>query len=187
MGDDAVQEVVGTFFDVDHLKAAVADLVDAGFDDAQIGLLASEHAVERSLGDFYARASHADHTPDSPSVAFVTKNHEDDTFHGLLGGLFFCGASTVAGAAVVSAAVIGGGVLLALSGVAAVGVAGAAAGLAIHKTDSDRLKEQVDEGHLLLFVRTPDAEQAKRAVEILSRHDAHDAAVYRVEAPDENG
>jgi hypothetical protein len=49
------------------------------------------------------------------------------------------------------------------------------------------LKEQVDEGHLLLFVRTPDAEQAKRAVEILSRHDAHDAAVYRVEAPDENG
>ena len=47
--------------------------------------------------------------------------------------------------------------------------------LIIHESDADYLEEQVDEGHLLLFVRTRDAEREAKAVEILSKHCAFDA------------
>jgi hypothetical protein len=51
----------------------------------------------------------------------------------------------------------------------------------IHESDAEYLEEQVDEGHLLLFVRTDDSEREKLALDVLSRHGAFDAKVY--EAP----
>jgi hypothetical protein len=51
----------------------------------------------------------------------------------------------------------------------------------IHESDAEYLEEQVDEGHLLLFVRTQGADEEAKAVDILSRHGAFQAKVY--EAP----
>lgn len=176
-------EVVGTFFDVNNLKSAIMDLVGAGFHRTQMGMLASTEAVERSLGDFYTRATQIDEAPDAPEVAFVARKVNDDTFRGLFGGLFFVGTTTLAGAIVASAAALGGAIAAVASGVAAVGIVGAAAGLAISKSDSDRLKEHLDEGHLLLFVRTADEARASRALEIFLRHCAYEPMVYAVAAP----
>jgi hypothetical protein len=54
--------------------------------------------------------------------------------------------------------------------VAAIGAVGAVLALIIRESDAEALEQQVDEGHLLLFVRGHDAEQEKQAVEILQRH-----------------
>ena len=43
--DNMVQEAIGVFFDVDHLKNAVKELERAGFDQSELGLLAGEEAV----------------------------------------------------------------------------------------------------------------------------------------------
>jgi hypothetical protein len=177
-----VQEAIGVFFDVDHLKSAIEGLVEAGFDRSEIGLLAGAHTVEQALGDFYARTNQFADSPNAPCVAFVAKRTDDDTIHALLGTLFFYGATTAVGAAVASAAVLGGAVIAAASGVAAIGVAGAVMGLIIHKSDSDYLDEQIDEGHLVLFVRTNDPERGARAVKILSDHCAFKPKVYTVDA-----
>jgi hypothetical protein len=181
-GAAGVRETVGIFFDVDHLKAAIDELVDEGFSRSEIGLLAGEHTVQRALGDFYVRTNEFASSAKAPCTAFVGNESVDDTLHALLGGLFFYGVTTAAGAAVASAAVLGGAALAAVSGVAAVGAAGAAMGLIIHKSDANYLEEQVDEGHLLLFVRTNDVEREQEAIAILSRHGAYDAKVYSVAA-----
>jgi hypothetical protein len=177
-----VRETVGIFFETDHLKAAIDELLAAGFSRSEIGLLAGEHTVRQALGDFYVHTNEFAASPKAPCTAFVADESVDDTLHALLGALFFYGVTTASGAAVASAAVLGGAALAAVSGVAAIGVAGAAMGLIIHKSDANYLEEQVDEGHLLLFVRTNDAEREQKAISILSRHGAYDAKGYSVAA-----
>ena len=81
-----------------------------------------------------------------------------------------------------SAAILGGAVVAAASGVAAIALAGAVMGLIIHQSDADFLDEQVDEGHILLFVRTRDAERAAKAIDILKRNCAFEPKVYSVPA-----
>ena len=180
--DNMVQEAIGVFFDVDHLKNAVKELERAGFDQSELGLLAGEEAVEQALQDVYTRSQDFSEDTNAPCVAFVANRAGDDTIHALLGGLFFYGVTTAAGAAVASAAILGGAVIAAASGVAAIGLAGAVMGLIIHQSDADFLDEQVDEGHFLLFVRTRDAERAAKAVEILKTNCAFEPKVYSVPA-----
>src|SRR5690606_18369785 len=105
-----------------------------------------------------------------PRMAFVRKKSIGDTVHAWAGALFFAGATTGAGAVVVSAGVLGGALLAAVSGAAAVGAVGAALALVIHQSDAEYLEQQVDEGHLLLFVRTHGEDEERRALDILSRH-----------------
>jgi hypothetical protein len=177
-----VQEAVGVFFEADHLKATIEDLIKAGFDRSEVGLLASEHTVRQDLGDFYTKTNEFADSPNAPCTAFVADRADDDTIHALVGGLFFYGATVAAGAVVASAAILGGAVVAAAAGVAAVGAAGSVMGLLIHQSDSDFLDEQVDEGHLLLFVRTTDAERGATAIRILSEHSAFAPKIYTVEA-----
>lgn len=68
------------------------------------------------------------------------------------------------------------------AGVAAVGAAGTVIGLLIHQSDSDFLDEQIDEGHLLLFVRTSDTDRRDVAMKILSKQGAFEPKVYSVAA-----
>lgn len=177
-----VQEAIGVFFDVDHLQAAIKDLVDSGFDRSEIGLLASEHAVREDLGDFYTATNEFADSPKAPCTAFVADRADDDTLHALLGGLFFYGTTVAAGAVVASAAILGGAVIAAAAGVAAVGAAGSVMGLLIHQSDAEFLDEQVDEGHLLLFARTNNAERGDAAVRILAEHSGFAPKVYTVAA-----
>jgi hypothetical protein len=180
--EPTVREAVGIFFEVNPLRAAIEELITAEFDESELGLLAGERTVQETLGNLYERSNEFINSPTAPCTAFVANDAVEDTVHALLGSLFFYGVTTAAGAAVASAAVLGGAVFAAVGGVAAVGAAGAAMGLVIHKNDASYLEEQVDEGHLLLFVRTHDSERENTAKEILSRHGAYDAKVYTVAA-----
>ena len=59
-----VCEVVGVFHTAEDLEAAIEDLLKSGFDRAQLGLLASERAIEDKLKHRYRRvaelAEHSD-------------------------------------------------------------------------------------------------------------------------------
>jgi hypothetical protein len=128
----------------------------------------------------YEDANQSAGDPDGPRLAFVRKGSMGDALHAWLGSLFFAGATTAAGAAVVSAAVLGGSLLAAGAGALALGGIGAALALIIHEGDAEYLEQQVDEGHLLLFVRTRDGAPEKLALEILTRHAAYDARIHSV-------
>jgi hypothetical protein len=170
-----VTEVVGVFVEASHLQAAMGELLASGFSHDSIGLLAAERTVRRALSDYYAHvAESGQDKPGGPKIAFVERESVGDTVRSGRGGLFFAGATATAGAIVASAGVLGGALLAAASGVGALGAIGAGLAMLIRKSDAEYLQEQVDEGHLLLFVRTRDADEETRAKEVLSKHAALD-------------
>ncbi len=176
-----VREVVGIFFDGSHLKAALAELDSAGFEHEQISLLGSEFAIEKSLGDLYARTNEYHDISRTPATAFVLKNSVGDAFRSLGGGLFFAGSTAAAGGLVVSSAIFGGALLAAVTGAVAVGIVGTlTAYMIIHRNEAEFLEEQVEEGHLLLFVRASNSEAETQAVKILSAHSGFDVKIYLV-------
>jgi len=177
-----IREAVGIFIDSKHLHEAVDALESSGFDRADLGLLAGEFTVKQKLGEFYTEINESADRPDGPRTAFVADKSMGDTVHALIGSLFIVGTTVASGAIVASAAVLGGGLLAAITGaVALAGITGGAMSLIIHESDAEFLEEQVDEGHLLLFVRTENAEREAQALEILSKHGVLDAKIY--EAP----
>ena len=98
--EQSVREAVGVFFDAGKLQAAIDELLSAGFDHAQIGLLAGEHTVRQALGHLYTDANESAGSPEAPRVAFVRSGSIGDALHAWLGSLFFAGATTAAGMAV---------------------------------------------------------------------------------------
>ena len=45
------------------------------------------------------------------------------------------------------------------------------------------LQEQLDRGGILLWVRTPTAEDERKAMEVLTRYSAHDVHIHEIPAP----
>jgi hypothetical protein len=143
-----------------------------------LSLLASEHAVEKKLGHRYEKISAlADH-PTVPRAAYVSREAVGDAEGGLIGGLAYVGAIVAAGGIVAS----GGTIAAAISAAVLAGGAGGFVGSILAKWIGDRhasfLQEQMDRGGLLLWVRTWDSDDEKRAVEILGRHSASDVHVH---------
>lgn len=85
----------------------------------------------------------------------------------LMGPVAFAGGTLAAGA---GAAALGG----ALGGLIGVGLA-----KLVGDKHEERLKEQLNYGGLLLWVRVWGAEDEKRAVEILSRHSGWEVHVHQ--------
>lgn len=178
----AVREAVGIFFASKDLHEAIDELESLGIERSHLGLLAGEYTVKQKLGKFYTKINESANNPDGPRIAFVADKSMGDSVHAVIGSLFLVGTTVASGAIVASAAVLGGGLLVAATGaVALAGITGGALSLIIRESDADYLEEQLDEGHLLLFVRTENPEQEQKALDILSRHGAFDAKVY--EAP----
>ena len=177
-----LREAVSIFFDSDHLHQDVDDLLASGFDVADLGLLAGEYTVKQHLGKFYTDINESADSPDGPRTAFVADQSMGDTLHGFAGSLFFVGTTVASGAIVASAAVLGGALLAAVGGAVALGATGGALALIIHENDAEYLEEQVEKGHLLLFVRTEDSDREKSALSILSKHGAFDAKIYQAPA-----
>jgi outer membrane lipoprotein SlyB len=175
-----IREAVGIFFDGQHLKDALKDLLASGFEPEELGLLASEQVVARSLGDLYARTNESADSAQAPAIAFIGKESNQETARTLGGSLFFVGTSGVMGAVVASAAVFGGALLAAVGGIVGVGVVGALVATIIHQSDAEYLQHQVDEGHMLLFVRMADSDREQQAMNILTRHCAVDVKMYEV-------
>ena len=171
---------MGIFFNAAHLKDALKDLLASGFGPDELGLLASEQVVARSLGDLYARTNENSDSPQAPAIAFIGIESNENITNNLSGSLFFVGTSGVMGAVVASSAVLGGALLAAIGGVVGVGIVGALVAMMIHQSDAEYLQQQVDEGHMLLFVRIADPAREQQAMNILTRHSGVDVKMYAV-------
>lgn len=173
-----VREAVGIFYRTGDLQDAIDELLSSGFHRAELGLLASVRAVEEKLGHRYEKVSALADDPAVPRAAYVSTEAIGDVEGGLIGGLMYVGAMAAGGAIVAS-----GGTLAALVATAAlVGGAGGLIGSILAKWVGDHharhLQEQVDRGGLLLWVRIWDAEDERRAVEILKKHSGDEVHVH---------
>lgn len=173
-------EVVGVFDDADSFQRAIDALLTAGFDRAEISLLAGEHVVEGKLGHAFRKVTDLEDDASVPRAAYVSTETRGDAEGGLIGGLVYIGAVAAAGAIVAT-----GGTLAAAIGAASMaGGAGALIGSVladlVGRRHAQYLQEQLDRGGLLLWVRTWNDENEQRAMQILSRHSAHDVHAHRL-------
>jgi hypothetical protein len=177
-----MSEAVGVFEDSTRLQEAIDELLSAGFDRAELSLLAGEDAVAEKLGHRYKKVQEIEDDTSLPRQAYVSPESIGDAQGGLIGGLMYVGAGAAAGAVVAS-----GGAFAAA--IAAASLAGGAGGLIggilarwLGAHQAHHVQEQLDHGGLLLWVRTRDKAHERRAVEILKRHSGRDVHVHALPA-----
>ncbi|HEU4618377.1 MAG TPA: hypothetical protein VFV10_10065 [Gammaproteobacteria bacterium] len=173
-GAPRIREVVGVFLDGARLESAAQELLDAGFEARALGVLAREEAAAQSFGPVRVETPGASEgsRANRPSTEFVRRESVGDTLHAWVGGFSLAGTTALGATAVASAAVLGGALVAAAAGAAALGAVGAAMAAILRKSDAEYLEEQVDKGRLLLFARTQDAAQQRRALRTLKKHEA---------------
>jgi hypothetical protein len=137
---------------------------------AEISLLAGENTVRESLGHLYTDVNVDAGEPSAPQTAFIAKESVGGAVHALVGALFFTGAAGAAGAIVATAGFFGTALLAAVAGVAAFAGISTMLAASVDERMVEQLRDQIDQGHLLLFVRTSDVKRKGKAVEILSKH-----------------
>ncbi|MBW7852327.1 MAG: hypothetical protein H3C38_17670 [Rhodospirillales bacterium] len=177
-----IREAVGAFRDVPSLEKTFDDLLTAGFAHSDISLLASDDTVKRKLGRFYVDVREAADDPQAPRRDFPSVQARTEGKGALTSMLGYIGALTAGGVtiatggaagAVIAAGVLGGGALAAL---------GAALGRAVDSQFTDDLQRQVERGGIILWVKVADADQERRAQEVLRRHGAEGVHVHSLRA-----
>jgi hypothetical protein len=176
-----VREVAGVFHAREALDRAIEALLLAGFDRADIDLMASADAVRERLGSVYVAAPELADVPDVPRRAFIPRREVRSVLAGAVGILTFIGA-TVAALGVVAS---GGALALATAAAAAGG--GAAGGVGVlamrrfmDKEEAGELEAQVVAGGLVLWIRVRSAEREERAQRILREHGADAVRVHEI-------
>ena len=178
MASNSIREAVAVFPDAASLEDAIDELRSSGFDRPEISLLAAQGTVDEKLDHIYERVGELEDDPSVPRTAYISTESRGDAEGGLIGGLMYIGAVTVAGAVVAS----GGTLAAAIAAAAVAGGVGAGIGSAlalwVEQHHADYLQDQLDHGGLLLWVRTRDRAGEERAVDILRRHAGKDVHVH---------
>jgi hypothetical protein len=186
---ETTREAVGVFHDLEAFKDAVDELTSTGFDRADLSLLASQQTVEEKLGHAYHRVKEVEGDASVPRATYADDHSIAEARTGAIGGLAYIGAVAAAGLVVAS----GGGLAAAIAGAALAGggggLLGSIAARFIGQAHAENLQAQLDKGGLLLWVKTRDADEEQRALEILRRHGGQDVHVHDLpvsNSPDTN-
>lgn len=175
-----MREAVAVFDDAVSLESAVAELRASGFAEGDLSILAGQEAIEEKLGHSYREVRQAEDDPSAQREAVIPASelaaHE----------------RTMASVNSILPILLGAGVVVATTGpLAAIVVGALTAGTLLSTTlaglvDSryaEHLDEQLERGRVLLWVRTPEPEQEKKAMEILGRHAGRDVHIHEMRPP----
>ena len=177
-----IPEAVGIFHRNEDFQGAIDELLSSGFHRSELGLLASETAVQEKLGNQFKSFSALADDPAVPRSAYVSPEAIGDAQGGLIGALVYVGAAAAAGAVVAS----GGTLAAIITAVVLAGGTGGLLGSVLAKWLGDHhasyLQDQIDRGGLLLWVRTRHATDEQRALEILRRHSGGEVHVHALPA-----
>jgi hypothetical protein len=162
----AVREAVGVFDNQTALQAAIDELMLAGFQQFELGLLDHEGAPD-------AAPHHLADDPAVPRKTYVAPESVGDAQGGLIAGFALlpamgaAAATAGAGAAIAATAAV----TAATGGVGA--LVGGALAYAITRNRDKGIAAQEDSGGLLLWVRVRSPEHEQQALDILARNAAH--------------
>ncbi|MEA1943438.1 MAG: hypothetical protein U9P68_14440 [Pseudomonadota bacterium] len=180
---EAVREVVGIFDHEGDLQAAVDALLGAGFDRADLSLLADASAVTGRLGyaDWQARKLEDD--PNAPCMAYTSGESRGDSEGAVLGIPMYVMGVTAAGIA----AAAGGPLAITLAATAAgTGTGAVIGGMLAHLIGQHHVKhieEQIRHGGLLIWVRVWNDADVTKAETVLSEAGARDIHSHDIGAP----
>ncbi len=164
----AAREAVGIFDDNASFQAAIDDLLTAGFARCELSVLKQE----KSSGICEPADVSAD-DPQAPRTDYFCPEAEGGAEGGLIAGFAMVPAMGAAAATAATGATIiaTAGVPIATGGTGA--LIGAALAIMLARRHHAKLAAQQEHGGLLLWVHTRTRDHERRAVEILTRHAAH--------------
>jgi hypothetical protein len=173
-----IREAVGLFEAPDALQAAIDELLSSGFDRADISLLASEQAVENKLHGHAFTRSELEDDPATPRGVYISPDAIGTAEGSLISVLAYVGGVAAAGVI----AIAGAPLTMIVVGAGLAGGAGGLIGAGLAKLVGDRraadIESHLDEGGLLLWVRTWHIDDERRAVDILARHSGRGVHVH---------
>ena len=182
-GETTLREVVGFFHDEEPLFRAVSDLESAGIDRAELSLLARESLTDGRAEGEYGDTREAAEDPDAPRdpVFADTDVRQVRTMGTSIAG-------SLAGMAAAGVTIVtGGAAAVALAAAAAAGVGTAAVTEAVGrkagKGEHDHLREQIENGGIILWVKVRDAATEAKAADILTRNGATDVHAHDMPKP----
>lgn len=175
------REAMGLFDDFEAMQEAIKELEATAFPRDSISILGHKEKLESQFGIAYPTdhsSIAAEDDPQAPRKAPVRS--EEQT----IGASVLVGCATYIGVVSAGLALGPASVPATLMAIALGGGGGAAIGAALvsrlkHKHEHD-IHEQIAQGGLLLWVRTPNAERETLACDILMRHGAHDVRVHDI-------
>jgi hypothetical protein len=172
------REAVALFTNADELQAAIDELLSSGFDRAELSLLATEDALRRKFGDLYKSSAQLEDADEVPRSCYLSPESLGDAQGGIIGGLVYVGAVAATGLVIVSGGTLAGAIAAAVVASGAAGAVGAFLAQRIGDIHARHTAEHVEHGGLLLWVRTWNDEDEKRATLILRKHSGVDVHVH---------
>ncbi len=155
---DKATEVVGRFDGREAFKAAVEELLAAGFASSDLSVL---------------------DTRESLSASGTAGEAWQETLIGLVGEINYLGPITAAGLIALATGPVG----VAIAGVVAAGLTGAAINDVLTNIKAtphtEAFARALEAGAVLLWVRVQGDEQQRQAQAVLTRHGAHDVHLHR--------
>ncbi|THH36887.1 hypothetical protein E4Z66_08060 [Aliishimia ponticola] len=173
-----VPEAVGVFGSFETLQQAIYDLRMAGFSRYDISLLGSMDALKEKLGSAYWRAEDLEDNPDAPRAAFVSEEAIGELEGAIAGGFFFLGSYVAMAAMLTPVSTLAASIAAIAIGGGPAGVLGTLLARRVGRHHKDYYAEQIDNGGILLWVRTVNAEKEDLAVRILKGHSGRDVHVH---------
>ncbi len=171
------RDAVGVFFATEPLERAVEELQAEGIAADDIGMLAEDEEQRQQLAHLSRRFNGRSNNRLKADLDDLREDTFADTVYATFGGFSVIAFALIGAAIVAAAGIFGSAAAVTVSAVAVVaGVIGLTA-LIIRKSDAERLNEQVDNGHLLLFARVRDQEQERKVLEVLSRYSGMKARI----------
>ncbi|MBV8121697.1 MAG: hypothetical protein JO081_17370 [Alphaproteobacteria bacterium] len=168
METSTIREAVAVFDDPQKLERAMSELQSNGIDRANLSLLAHTSLAKHLPPDTHSLADDPD-TPREAAVSDTDLRQErvlGTSLVATIAALAAAGFTVATGgvaAAVIAAAVAAGGA----------GAVGALVGRRLGEDEEAFLETQLAHGGVLLWVRTPDADTERRAIDVLRGHSSY--------------
>ncbi|WP_272007573.1 hypothetical protein [Roseovarius sp. ZX-A-9] len=173
-----VPEAVGVFDSFEALQAAIYDLRMSGFSRADISLLGSKDAMKEKLGSAYWQAADLEDNPDAPRAAFVSEEAVGELEGAIAGGFFFLGSYIAMAAMLTPVSTLAASIAAIAIGGGPAAVIGALLARRAGQHHKDYYADQIQQGGILLWVRTVDKDREDLAVKILKGHSGRDVHVH---------
>lgn len=183
MAEVKFREAVGVFHDEPSLRSAVDALLIAGFDRSDLSLLADDRHVEAKLGHRWESVAELEDDLGVPRRHYAGIDSRVEGEAALVGGLVYVGAVAAVGLIVAAGGTAEQALIAAVIAGAIGGLIGFALARSFERQHTRHLRQQLERGGLLLWVRTPDVEHERRASEILRKNGADHVHVHDMPHP----
>ncbi len=173
-----IPEAVGVFDSFADLQAAIYDLRMSGFSRRDISLLGDEAALQDKLGSAFWRAKDLEDDPHAPRAAFVSEEAIGELEGAIAGGFFFLGSAIAMTAMLTPLSTLAASIAAVAIGGTPGAILGTLLARRVGQHHKDYYAHQIENGGILLWVRTENKDKEALATKILKGHSGKDVHVH---------